>query len=155
MSLIYPPIYLKEVSQKMVDRINNLSPKTQPQWGTMNAAQMLAHCDVAYQMVYEPQKFKKPGAVARFMITLFAKKMVVGDKPYPKNGRTAPGFIVPAEQDFEESKRILIEHIWRVQQDGEKTFDGKESHSMGNLASAEWNMLFSKHLDHHLKQFGV
>lgn len=153
--MTYPNIFKQEVSQGLIDRLNNLSPTTKPLWGKMNVAQMLAHCNVTYALVYEPTEFKKPNAFAKFMIKLFAKNMVVGDKPYPKNGRTAPIFIVPAEQDFQAQKKNLEDNIWLVQKEGEATFDGKESHAMGNLSAAEWNTMFYKHLDHHLQQFGV
>ncbi len=43
----------------------------------------------------------------------------------------------------------------KTQQLGENHFDGKESHSFGALNSKEWNNMFVKHLEHHLKQFGV
>lgn len=153
--MTFPNIFEKENSQQLVDRINNLTPASQPQWGKMNVAQMLKHCSVPYEMVYEPSQFKKPNVFAKFMIKLFAKNMVVGDKPYPKNGRTAPEFLVPAEQDFDKQKELLIAHIWRVQQDGADSFDSRESHAMGKLNSNEWNTMFYKHLDHHLKQFEV
>ena len=45
--------------------------------------------------------------------------------------------------------------ITKTQELGEQYFDGKESHSFGNLTSNEWNNLFYKHLEHHLTQFGV
>jgi hypothetical protein len=38
---------------------------------------------------------------------------------------------------------------------GEAHFDGKDSHSFGNLSKSQWNTMFYKHLDHHLTQFGV
>jgi len=31
------------VKQKIIDRINKLTPQTKQQWGKMNVAQMLAH----------------------------------------------------------------------------------------------------------------
>ena len=34
-------------------------------------------------------------------------------------------------------------------------FNNKENHSFGRLTKEEWNRMFYKHLDHHLKQFGV
>ena len=153
--MAYPNIFSKEECQKIIDRIESLTPQTQPEWGKMNVAQMLAHCDVAYQMVYQPENFKKANAFTKLMVKLFAKKQVIGNKPYPKNSRTAPDFIVPAEQDFQGQKTKLINHIWQAQQDGEAYFDGKESHAMGKLSADNWNVLFSKHLDHHLRQFGV
>lgn len=151
----FPNIFEKSNSQQLVDRINKLTPDTKAEWGKMNVAQMLKHCSVPYEMVYNPGIFKKPNAFARFMIKLFAKSMVVGTKPYPKNGRTAPDFIVPAQQDFNLQRMEIEAHIWKVQSDGEQTFEGKESHAMGNLTANEWNTMFYKHLDHHLQQFGV
>ncbi len=141
--------------QSMIDRINQLTPSTQGQWGKMTVAQMLAHCSVAYEMVYSPEKYKRPNAFARFMLKLFVKNAVVGPKPYPRNGRTAPDFIVDDERVFETEKKRLIGFIQRVQQDGTTFFDQKESFSFGPLSIEEWNTLFSKHLDHHLTQFGV
>jgi hypothetical protein len=36
---------------EMVDRVNKLTPESKPLWGTMNVAQMLAHCNVTYDMI--------------------------------------------------------------------------------------------------------
>ena len=38
---------------------------------------------------------------------------------------------------------------------GEEYFDGKENISFGKLTKNQWNILFSKHLDHHFNQFGI
>jgi len=42
----------------------------------MSVSQMLAHCNVAYEMTYE-NKHPKPGFFAKLMIKLFAKELVV------------------------------------------------------------------------------
>jgi len=151
----FPNIFTSEESQNLVNRINKLTPESQALWGKMNVAQMLKHCNVPYQMVYEPTKFRKPGGLAKIMIKLFAKNTVVGTRPYAKNGKTAPDFIVPADQNFQRQKMAIENHIWQVQKDGASSFDGKESHALGNLTANEWNTMFYKHLDHHLRQFGV
>ncbi len=140
--------------QSLVDRINQLQPDTVPQWGKMNSGQMLAHCVVAYDMTFT-DKYPRPNAVARFFIKMLAKPQVVGPKPYPKNGRTAPQFIISDERDFEQEKKRLIDYLWKTQKVGATEFNNRESHAMGKLTSEEWNVLFSKHLDHHLTQFGV
>lgn len=139
-----------------IDRINKLTPQTQPQWGKMNVAQMLAHCNVAYDMSLTDQYAStKPGALKRFMLKTFVKNAVVGPKPYPKNGRTAPDFLITDERDFETEKKKLVDSINQAQNLGGTHFNGKDSHSFGPLTEKEWNTLFSKHLDHHLTQFGV
>ena len=43
-----PNIFEKSVADEVIARINNLTPATQPGWGKMNVAQMLAHCNVTY-----------------------------------------------------------------------------------------------------------
>ena len=141
-------------SQELIERINKLSPETKQLWGKMNVAQMLAHCNVTYELVYE-DKHPKPNAIAKFLIKLFAKETVVGDKPYTKNTRTAPVFIITDERVFKAEKERLINHIKKTQEMGEVFFDGKESHGFGVLTIKQWNNLFYKHLNHHLSQFGV
>ncbi len=141
-------------TKEMIDRIHQLSPETKPKWGKMSVDQMLAHCCVAYDMTFTDQ-YKKPTGFQKFMIKLFAKNAVVGPKPYPKNGRTAPVFIIQGKRDFEVEKKKLINYLEKVQKLGAGHFEQRESHSFGPLSSQEWNVLFSKHLDHHLGQFGV
>ena len=125
-----------------------------PLWGTMNIAQILAHCSVTNEMIYE-DKHPAPSGFGKFLLKTFIKGSVVGDKPYKKNGRTAPVFLVSNERDFLDEKKRLIDFILKTQWLGAQYFEGKESHSFGELTVAEWNNLFSKHLNHHLSQFGV
>lgn len=141
-------------TQDFIQRINNLSSTTQPQWGKMSVGQMLAHNNVAYEMAYE-DKHPKPNAFMKLILKLMVKQSVVGEKPYKKNSRTAPQFLMTEEKDFEKEKQRLIAYINKTQELGAAYFDGKESHSFGKLTKTEWNNLFSKHLDHHLMQFGV
>ena len=148
-------IFTSEVTTVITARIKKLNSTTQPQWGKMNAGQMLAHCNVPYEMIYEQEKHPKPNAFARFMIKMIVKNQVVSEKPYPKNGRTAPQFIITENKDFGAEQKRLINYIVKTQELGEGHFDGKESHSLGNLNNTEWNNMFYKHLDHHLTQFGV
>lgn len=147
-------LFEEEGATATIARIENLSPDTQPKWGKMNVSQMLAHCNVTYELVYT-DKHPKPKGLQKFLIKLFAKKLVTGPKPYRKNLRTAPVFLITDERDFQKEKTRLIEHIEKTQKLGGQHFDNKESHAFGNLTTKEWNTLFSKHLDHHLTQFGV
>jgi hypothetical protein len=149
-------IFDKSVTDEVIDRINRLTPENQPVWGKMNAGQMLAHCSVTYDYIYDPrhQKTKAKG-LKKFLLKALIKKGVCGEKPYPKNGRTAPQFLITDQKDFEKEKSKLIGYIKQTQEEGAESFDGKESHSFGVLNTTEWNNMFYKHLDHHLTQFGV
>jgi hypothetical protein len=147
-------LFTDEGLNETIDRIEKLSPDTKPLWGKMSVGQMLAHCSVAYDMALT-DKYPISGKFKTFMISMFAKNQVVGDKPYPKNGRTAPEFLITDEREFATEKERLIGNLKKTRQLGSKHFEGKQSVSFGKLSANEWNMLFSKHLDHHLSQFGV
>lgn len=150
----FPSVFTPQTNADLRDRIHRLTPETQPQWGKMNVAQMLAHCNVTYDVTYG----KTPVSYnwfTRKLLGWFVKPMVVGSKPYPKNGSTAPVFVISDERDFATEKQQLLAYIDRVEQDGAAAFEGRESPSFGSMTSQEWSNQFWKHLDHHLRQFGV
>ncbi|MGY5355356.1 DUF1569 domain-containing protein [Wenyingzhuangia sp. IMCC45467] len=150
----YPFIFEADTLAKNKARLDLLTNHTQPLWGKMNVAQMLAHLSVSYDVAQGRTKVKI-NPVMRFVLKTFIKKGVVGDKPYPKNGRTAPYFLVVDERDFEVEKKKLLANMKWVFEKGETYFEGRPTESFGKLTAKEWSNLFQKHLDHHFKQFGV
>jgi hypothetical protein len=149
-----PKIFNKDVADRVIQRINLLKPTSQAKWGNMQVAQMLAHCNVTYEMVFET-KHQKPNFLMRVILKMFVKKAVVSETPYKQSSQTAPEFIIKEDKNFENEKNRLITYINKAQQLGEPHFDNKESLSFGKLSKEEWNNMFYKHLHHHLAQFGV
>lgn len=147
-------VFNEQDTNELLARLNKLTPESPRQWGKMTVAQMLAHCNVTYEMVYE-DKYPKPNALMRFVLRLLVKNKVVNEVPYKQNGPTAPVFIVKADKDFETEKTRLNNYIQKTQSLGAEHFNNKESISFGPLTSNEWNNMFYKHLDHHFRQFGV
>lgn len=139
----------------MIARVNALTADSRAQWGKMDVAQMLAHCNVAYEIVHEPGKHTPPGFIGKFFARVFAKNMVVGDKPYPQNSPTAPMFVIDEPKDFETEKARMMSYINATFDQGVAHYEGLENMTFGKLSAEQWNTLFSKHLDHHLRQFGV
>lgn len=148
-------VFNPQDAQSYIDRINSLTPSSSAQWGKMSVDQMLAHCNVSYEMIYEQEKHKKPGGIAKFILRNFVKSKVVGEKSYPKSSPTAPQFLIKESKDFDLEKKRLIGFIQKTQQLGKEAFEGKESISFGKLKSNEWNNMLAKHLNHHLEQFNV
>jgi hypothetical protein len=147
-------IFNQANAAEIINRINKLNPATQPLWGKMAVGQMLAHCNVTYELVYE-DIHPKPNAFKKFILKLLVKNIVVNEKPFKKNERTAPEFLIKDNKSFDAEKKRLIDNINKTQQLGEPYFDGKVSHAFGKLTKTEWNNMFYKHLNHHLTQFGV
>ena len=141
-------------TKEIIERISQLTPDTKGLWGKMSVAQMLAHCNVTYEMEYE-KIHPAPNSIVKFMLKLFVKKSVVNETPYKKSIQTAPAFIIKENKDFYTEKERLINYIIKTQELGTNYFEGRESLSFGSLNSKEWNNMFYKHLDHHLQQFGV
>tara|TARA_R110002049_G_scaffold290372_1_gene473692 strand:- start:1385 stop:1837 length:453 start_codon:yes stop_codon:yes gene_type:complete len=147
-------IFDKTVTDKVIERINELNSNSEPKWGKMSVGQMLAHCCVTYEFIYD-NKHPKPKGFKKWMLKTFVKKIVTNEKPYKRNGRTAPEFLITSEKEFNTEKDRLTSYILKTQELGTDYFHQKESHSFGKLNSNEWNNMFYKHLDHHLNQFGV
>ncbi len=147
-------IFDKTTTDEVIKRINKLTPETKRKWGKMTVAQMLSHCNVTYEMVFE-DIHPKPNPVMKLVLKLFVKSSVVGEKPYKQGLPTASQFLIKEDRDFEKEKIRMTSYLTKTQELGESYFDGKESHSFGKLTKQEWNNMFYKHLDHHLTQFGV
>jgi hypothetical protein len=147
-------IFTPEGAQTFLNRLEKLTPETKAVWGKMNVSQMLAHCNVTYEMCYE-NKHAKPSGFVKFILKAFVKKYVTNEVAYKKGSKTAPQFIITDQKEFETEKERLKNYIIKTQELGASHFDGKESHSFGKLNSKEWNNMFAKHLDHHFSQFGV
>ena len=152
--MAYPNVFQPEETERLITRIEQLTPATQPQWGKMNVAQMLAHCCVPYELALTDQH-PKPSPLKRWLMRNFVKGMVVSEKPFPKNSPTAKEFLVPEQQDFEQQKERLIGFLRQVQTLGKQTFEGRDYPNFGRLTASEWSNLMYKHLNHHLEQFGV
>jgi hypothetical protein len=140
---------------KTLERLDRLSKESKPLWGKMNSAQMLAHLSVPYDYALG-RKELKPSFFSKLMLKLFVKGLVVGEtKPYPKNSRTSPDFVIDGERDFEKEKARLLANIRETEAKGASWFEGKESGAFGPLSARQWSTQFYKHLDHHFSQFGI
>jgi hypothetical protein len=67
-----PNVFNKEVSADILDRISHLKVDSQPKWGKMSVAQMLAHCNVTYELTYE-DIHPKPNALIKFILKMIVK----------------------------------------------------------------------------------
>jgi len=148
-------VFEPSTTANSLERLNKLSAGMTPKWGKMNAPQMLAHLNVAYDIAYGKTEVKKMGGFGKLMMKLFVKKIVVGEAPYKKNSRTAPYFLIADEREFNAEKEKLAAYIQQVEKDGASFFEGKESAAFGPLSAKEWSNQFQKHLDHHFQQFGI
>jgi len=134
-------------------RLALLTPQSQHLWGKMGPAQMLAHCSAALEV---PLGDKSPPQImiGRLIGWMF-KSEFTGEKEFRKNSPTDPSFIIDRECDFAAERSRLIGLIDRFAA-ADPAACAKQRHSFfGKLTGAEWGLGSYKHLDHHLRQFGV
>lgn len=146
-------LFQKESVDEIISRINQLSPGTQRLWGKMNVDQMLEHCALGIETA-TGDKFYQQVFIGK-IIGRFFKFSFMNEAPIKKNGPTHPAMVLPQSTDFETEKIRLAELIRKFYDGGEKKCTSNSHAFFGKLTPQEWARLMFKHVDHHLKQFGV
>jgi len=150
MNTIFNPLHAEEI----VTRIDQLTPDSQPQWGTMNVAQMLAHCSLFQDIVMDntsPQSRSWLG----ILVGRFAKPIFYNNRPLARNMSTIPTILITDNKDFETEKEFLKQKIIAFQKNGPDKCTNHPHPFFGKLTSEQWGKGIYKHLDHHLRQFGA
>lgn len=140
------------IAAEIILRIEKLQPTSQAQWGKMNVAQMLAHCNGPLHDYFEEKKAKRD-----LMGLLFGKivfRQLISNKPWRRGLPTAKEFKITGLKNFDEEKKKLLLSINRFANEG-YTITSFVHPFFGKLSSQEYALFNYKHLDHHLQQFGV
>ena len=150
MKNLFDPARVSEIKE----RLSRLSPNSPRQWGKMNASQAVAHCVAGSEL---PLGERLPprvllGRVLGWIIKPLALK---DDKPMRPNSPTVPGLVMDGDHDFELERERLYKKIDRFAAAGPQGCTSHPHSFFGKLTPEEWAILMYKHLDHHLRQFGV
>lgn len=140
---------------EVLARIEKLIPEAQRNWGKMNAVQMLAHCNVSMETAMG-KSFIKRVFIGRIIGTLM-KSSVLSHKPFGKNSPTDKSYIHTHKNDlnFEEEKTKLKQSINQFLKGGPSECTTHPHPFFGKFTPVQWAVFQWKHLDHHLRQFGV
>lgn len=146
-------LFNTEAHTEILSRINKLSDSSERQWGKMNVAQMLAHCCEPLKVPLGKLSLQKPNVLMRFLFSFF-KESLYNDKPWKQGLPTSKEYKVTNDHNFAAEKdnlKMLIDKFYALRDETElppHPFCGK-------LTSEQWGQMQYKHLDHHLRQFGV
>ncbi|HEY6505128.1 MAG TPA: DUF1569 domain-containing protein, partial [Chitinophagaceae bacterium] len=80
------------------------------------------------------------------------KSVLYNDKPYKQGLPTDKSYVVSDAKEFEKEKKQLLELVNRF---SEAIILEVPHPVFGKLTKEQWSKATWKHLDHHLKQFGV
>jgi len=146
-------IFDKTENETIISRINKLTPETKAEWGKMNASQMLSHCQAPMDVAFGNLTLKANPIIA--LLGRLMKNKILNESEFKKNSPTAPAFIRNTPCDFESSKADLIQKISRLADEGKQVIKMHKHPFFGKMNDEEWDKLMWKHMDHHLRQFGV
>jgi hypothetical protein len=142
---------------ELINRINTLGPDSKGNWGKMNVNQMLCHCSDAIR-----GSLGELGALvdqSSFISRNLIKPLVLYVIPIPKDVPTSKrvdqvnGTGTPPT-DFESDRETLITLVERLAATP-SDFEFGRHFKFGAMNRNEWGIMGAKHIDHHLKQFGV
>jgi len=136
---------------EILSRINSVQTGAKPQWGKMNAERMLSHITESMKMAMGELETKSKKLPIRFFPL---KQLIIYVAPFPKGAPTAPELLPSDERTLERSKTELARLLSAF---AERKGSNKwpEHPAFGRLTTRAWGVLSYKHLDHHLRQFGV
>jgi uncharacterized protein DUF1569 len=150
MKHLFEAARVEEVKKRMAQ----LRPDSERQWGKMNAAQAVAHCSGGLELALgdrmPPRMF-----VGRIIGGMIKPKVMGNDEPMRRNSPTVKGLVIQDERDLGMERERLCGLIDRFAAAGPKGCTTHPHSFFGRLTPEEWAILMYKHLDHHLRQFGV
>ena len=146
-------LYESAVVDEVRERIARLRPDSRPLWGSMNAAQALAHLALAMENALGDTRLPR-NPLGRLIGGRVKRSMLVGGKPMQRNARTHPTVLVMDERDFDVELQRLQRTIDRFAS-GPAACTPHPHFFFGRMTPEEWATFMYVHLDHHLRQFEV
>jgi hypothetical protein len=150
MKNLFDPDRVKEVKERIA-RLRQDSPR---QWGKMTAPQAVAQCAIGMQMALgdfvPPRTF-----IGRMLGGIVRSLALRDDAPMRRNSPTIPSMVITDDRDLGTEQQQLIALIDRFAGAGPRGCTTHPHSFFGKLTSDQWAILMYKHLDHHLRQFGV
>lgn len=157
MDLKVPSIAAKTTLDQLIARLGRLVPESRGRWGTLTAPEMLCHLGDAGESVLGRRT--PPGASpGRPLPRPIRWVMLYTPVPFPKGVETRAGVDPHREgsrpADFEADRARVIDGLRALA----VATPGSLSTShfrFGTMSINDWQHWAYKHVDHHLRQFGL
>ena len=134
------------------ERVARLTPACTRQWGRMSPQQMVCHLSESLKMALgDLQVAPKPMPIRYPPL----KQVIVYLAPFPKNAPTAPELTIgatprPWANDVTSLQTLIDRFTARLPE-----AKWPDHPAFGRLSRRAWGALAYRHMDHHLRQFGV
>ena len=146
-----PTLFDPSARAQIVSRLSRLAPDRQPLWGRMNAGQVQTHLADQLRSGLGDLACRSRGGPFRFFPL---RELIIYLLPWPKGVPTAPELLSTSPAEFAGDQKVLAELVERfgTRKDGEPW---GEHPAFGRISRRAWGVLAWRHLDHHLRQFGL
>jgi hypothetical protein len=135
----------------ILNRFARLEPDTLPEWGKLDAPRMVTHVTDTLRSGLGEVVIKPKGGPLQYWPL---NTMVMFYLPWPKGVPTAPELISRAPTDLKAEVDTL-----RAAMDRFGACDVRApwpAHAaFGRISGSDWGRLMYRHLDYHLRQFGL
>jgi len=137
---------------RILDRISQLTPDRRPGWGRFTASEMVCHVSSGLrQGLGELDAGPPSGPWTSFPLNWF----VIHVLPWPKGrGQSPPEFLATRPTSWTADVGALRDLVQRFGARGPSAA-WPPSRAFGAISGRSWGVLQHKHLDYHLRQFGV
>ena len=145
--LLHDPVTRESIRE----RVKKVSPASTRQWGKMSPDQMLWHVNQLLaeglgQVRFGPFTPPLPFPIVKFIALNFR---------WPKGVQTRPDLLADDKRPNLEAERARCLDLLDAFAAKSLSDAWPPCTAFGKMSGKEWSQLTAKHMDHHLKQFGV
>ena len=147
-----PTLFDSRIRASILDRIARLTPEQRPRFGSFTAPQMICHVSASLsQALGDLDASPRAGPFSRFPINW----LIIYVVPWPGGkGKSPPEFLVTPPGTWGADRERLYTLIERFCARGPNA-SWPASPVFGRISGRDWGVMQHKHLNHHLRQFGV
>jgi hypothetical protein len=147
-----PSLFDSRVRTDILARISRLAPERKPIWGRFTAPEMVCHVSSDLRQALGELDARPPsGPLSRFPMNW----LVIHVFPWPKGrGRSPREFLATPPATWAADVAQLRDLVERVSARGAHAA-WPPSPVFGRISGASRGVMAYRHLDHHLRQFGV
>ena len=142
---------------QVINRVGTLTSQTKNLWGKMNVNEMICHVSDPFRDILGIRN--TPLVIPEEMRVQFVP-VILNENPFEKNAPSVPPYLQgeggsgTKPSTFENAKKTLL-NLMDAFQATDTSFKFYSHGVLGILSRDEFGIYLWKHLDHHLRQFGV
>ncbi len=137
--------------RELHDRVQRLKTSQKAHWGKMTPLQMVAHLSDSLRMASGQLEVAPKKVPFRYSPL---KEVVLYLLPIPKGVSTSPELIARKPGDWSLEVAELRAELNGIVERGAEALAPAHP-AFGKLSARQWGVLIYRHMDHHLRQFGV